>query len=91
MDDLSHLQKKLDEIGVMFYTCVGVMQRDAPPAARAPDEADETANDNAMREELAQKAPDFATQIGKSPSFVHEPAVLRMFTLGDDALHNAWS
>lgn len=63
MDDVSRLQGKLDDLGVMFYTYLGIIQRDAPPRERAPDEADETANDRKAREELRQKTPGFAKAI----------------------------
>lgn len=62
-DSLSLLQRKLDDLGVMFYTYVGIIQRDAPPEARAPDEADELPNDEAMRKELAEKAPEYAKDV----------------------------
>lgn len=63
MDDLSRLQKRMENLGVMFYTYLGIIQRDAPPVSRPPDEADETANDEAMRKELAEKTPSFARDI----------------------------
>lgn len=62
-DDLTRLQGKLDDLGVMFYTYLGIIQRDAPPTERAPDEADEEAGDEQMREELMTKAPGFAESI----------------------------
>jgi len=63
MDDLSRLQKKLDDLGVMFYTYIGILQRDAPPIARAPDETSDLPSDNTKREELAKKAPEYARYI----------------------------
>lgn len=63
MDDLSRLQGKLDDLGVMFYTYLGIIQRDAPPSERAPDEADEVANDQKAREELTAKIPGFAKSV----------------------------
>ncbi|KAI0560397.1 Mediator complex subunit Med21 [Gracilaria domingensis] len=65
MDDLSRLQKKLEELGVKFYECLGVLQRDAPPTSRAPDEKEEVANDEAARKRLASQIPEFATDIVK--------------------------
>ncbi len=65
IDSLSQLQRKLDDLGVMFYTYVGIIQRDAPPTARAPDESDEVQNDEAMRKELAEKSPEYAKDISK--------------------------
>ncbi len=62
-DTLTEVQRKLDDIGIMFYTYVGILQRDAPPAARAPDEAEEAGNDAATRAELASKVPDYARDI----------------------------
>lgn len=47
----------------MFYTYLGIIQRDAPPVARPPDEADEVANDVVVRKELAEKTPGFAKDI----------------------------
>lgn len=64
VDSLTQLQRKIDDIGVMFYTYVGIMQRDAPPVTRPPEEADEVANDEQMRKELAEKAPEYAKDIG---------------------------
>lgn len=65
VDSLSQLQRKLDDLGVMFYTYVGIMQRDAPPAARPPDENDEIQSDEIMRKELSEKAPEYAKDIGE--------------------------
>lgn len=63
MDDLSRLQKRVEDMGVMFYTYLGILQRDAPPTARAPDEKEEMANDEASRKQLANKIPEFAKDI----------------------------
>lgn len=71
-DSLTQLQRKLDDLGVMFYTYVGIMQRDAPPEARAPDEADEVANDDAMRKELAEKAPEYAKDVVRTSKEIDE-------------------
>lgn len=62
-DTLTEVQRKLDDIGIMFYTYVGILQRDAPPSARAPDEADEIKNDSLARAEIAEKVPDYARDI----------------------------
>lgn len=62
-DDLTRLQGKLDDLGVMFYTYLGIIQRDAPPTERPPDEADEVASDQKLREELMTKAPGYAESI----------------------------
>lgn len=62
-DDLSRLQSKLEGLGVLFYECVGVIQRDAPPTSRSPDEADQIAADNKARALLASKTPQFAQDI----------------------------
>lgn len=63
VDDLSRLQSKLDDLGVMFYTYLGILQRDAPPIQRPPEEADEIPNDDKMRNELREKVPTFARDI----------------------------
>lgn len=63
MDDLSRLQKRIEDMGVMFYTYLGILQRDAPPTARAPDEKEEMARDEASRKQLATKIPEFAKDI----------------------------
>lgn len=63
MDDLSRLQKRVEDLGVMFYTYLGVLQRDAPPTSRLPDEKEELANDEVARQQLAKKIPEFATDI----------------------------
>ena len=63
-DSLSQLQRKIDDIGVMFYTYVGIIQRDAPPTERASDKADSLANNQKLRKELAEKTPEFAKDIG---------------------------
>jgi hypothetical protein len=47
----------------MFYTYLGIIQRDAPPSSRAPDEIDEIPGDEASREELRQKIPEFVLDI----------------------------
>lgn len=64
-DALTRLQKKMDELGVMFYTYVGIMQRDAPPISRGPNDVKETVADEAKRKELAARAPEYAKDIGK--------------------------
>lgn len=66
MDDLSRLQKGLDELGVKFYTYIGILQRDAPPITRPPEEADDMPADEVARKELLAKTPDFARDIVKS-------------------------
>lgn len=63
IDDVSRLQAKLDDLGVMFYTYLGIIQRDAPPSERPPDEADERTNDQKLRDELREKTPGFAKSI----------------------------
>lgn len=63
VDDLSRLQTKLDDLGVMFYTYLGILQRDAPPTQRPTEEADQVANDEQMRKELRDKVPIFARDI----------------------------
>ncbi|CAN8076071.1 unnamed protein product [Agarophyton chilense] len=65
MDDLSRLQKKIEELGVKFYEYIGVLQRDAPPISRAPDEKEELVNDEAARNRLASQIPEFASDIVK--------------------------
>jgi hypothetical protein len=62
-DPLTETQKRLDDLCVMFYTYLGIIQRDAPPSSRAPDEIDEIPGDEASREELGQKIPEFALDI----------------------------
>lgn len=63
IDDLSRLQSKLDNLGVMFYTYLGIIQRDAPPKSRPQEEADELVNDAKKRETLKKETPGFAKQI----------------------------
>lgn len=63
MDDLSRLQKALDELSVQLYTCIGIIQRDAPPIARPPEEADEAAADEVERQKLLAKVPQFARDV----------------------------
>jgi hypothetical protein len=63
LDALTETQKRLDDLCVMFYTYIGIIQRDAPPSSRAPDETDEIPGDEASREELRQKIPEFAADI----------------------------
>lgn len=62
-DNVSRLQAKLDDLGVMFYTYLGIIQRDAPPSERPPDEAEENGNDEKARAELNEKTPGFAKSI----------------------------
>lgn len=63
LDDLSRLQKHLEHLGVKFYSCIGVLQRDAPPVSRSPEEAEEATNDEDLRKKLASKTPEFARDI----------------------------
>ena len=63
LDNLSRLQKRMEELGVMFYTYLGIIQRDAPPVTRGPEEADEMQNDTVSRAELVAKLPGFAKEI----------------------------
>lgn len=63
LDDLSLLQKSLDELGEKFYTYIGIIQRDAPPISRPPEELDEVAADETARKELLTKTPGFAREI----------------------------
>lgn len=63
LDAISAAQRKLDDLAVMFYTYTGVIQRDAPPAARVPDEVDELPADEAARADLASKIPEYANDI----------------------------
>lgn len=62
-DDLSRLQTKLDDLGVMFYTYLGILQRDAPPTQRPTDEGDQVGSDEQTRKELREKVPTFARDI----------------------------
>lgn len=70
LDDLSVLQNRLEDLGVMFYTYLGIIQRDAPPVSRLPDEADEAANDALVRNDLHQKAITFANDVVKCSQHV---------------------
>lgn len=63
LDDLSRLQKYLENLGVKFYSCIGVLQQDAPPVTRSPEEAEEVTSDDNMRKQLATKTPEFARDI----------------------------
>lgn len=62
-DDLSHLQRKLDDLGTMFYAHLGILQRDAPPIERTPEEKDEITTDVTTRTELNNKATEYAKEI----------------------------
>lgn len=62
-DSLSQLQRKLDDIGQMFYTYVGIVQRDAPPSGRGADDGGDQSGDAAQRAELFSKIPDYARDI----------------------------
>lgn len=62
-DNVSRLQAKLDDLGVMFYAYLGMIQHDAPPSERPPDEAEEKGNDEKARAELSEKIPGFAKSI----------------------------
>ena len=62
-DDLSQLQKRLDDLGTMFYAYLGILQRDAPPIERTPDEKDEVTRDVTTRTELNNKASEYAKDI----------------------------
>lgn len=63
MDHLSQLQKRLNELGEMLYSHIGVIQRDAPPLERPPDEAEEIPNDSAARKQLESAIPEYAREI----------------------------
>lgn len=63
LDDLSRLQKRIEDLGGMFYTYLGILQRDAPPMDRAPEEIEEKPNDDAARKTLAEKTPEYARDI----------------------------
>jgi Sec-independent protein translocase protein TatA len=63
VDAVTSAQRRLDELAEMLYTYVGVIQRDAPPSARAPDEADEVAGDDALRADLLAKIPEYARDV----------------------------
>eukprot|EP00177_Eucheuma_denticulatum_P007196 GFKZ01013089.1.p3 GENE.GFKZ01013089.1~~GFKZ01013089.1.p3 ORF type:complete len:143 (+),score=24.26 GFKZ01013089.1:216-644(+) len=63
LDDLSRLQKRLEDLGTKFCSCIGVLQRDAPPATRPPEESEEIPNDEIMRRQLETKTPEFARDI----------------------------
>lgn len=53
-DNLTKLQVKLNELGEMFYTYLGILQRDAPPRG---------ANKNENAELLARNIPEYAQDI----------------------------
>lgn len=63
LDAITDAQRRLDDMAVMFYTYTGIIQRDAPPTARVPDELDELPADEAARSELLSKIPDYANDI----------------------------
>lgn len=66
-DPLTQMQKKMDELNVMFYTYAGIMQRDAPPIARSPEESRQIEVDEIKRKQLIARAPEYAQDIGKLP------------------------
>lgn len=72
VDAVTFAQRRLDELAVLMYTYVGVVQRDAPPAARAPDEADVAREDAAAREMLCQRAPEYAADLVRASTAVGE-------------------
>lgn len=64
VDNVTQLQSKIDDLSVMFFTYLGIIQRDAPPTGRHPDEKDEELeSDQAMRKQLAEKMPARARDI----------------------------
>ena len=63
-DPLTQMQKKMDELNVMFYTYAGIMQRDAPPIARGPEESRQIEVDEIKRKQLVARAPEYAQDIG---------------------------
>lgn len=62
-DHLSILQKKLDDLSVMFYSYIGILQRDAPPHERPPEQKDDIANDATARKQLMDNIPKYASDI----------------------------
>lgn len=62
-DAVTAAQRALDDLAVLMFTYVGVVQRDAPPASRAPDDQEEVAGDEAARSELAARAPEYAAEV----------------------------
>lgn len=71
-DAVTAAQRRLDELAVLMYTYVGVVQRDAPPASRAPDETEEEATDAAARLALSARAPEYARDILRASRAVGE-------------------
>jgi hypothetical protein len=71
VDAVTCAQRRLDELAEMLYTYVGVIQRDAPPSARAPDEVEEVPADDALRNELLAKMPEYARDIVRASSDVN--------------------
>lgn len=63
VDDLSRLQKCLEELSDQFFSAIGVLQRDAPPLSRGNGQKDMAAKDEETRQQLAEKAPTFAKRI----------------------------
>lgn len=62
-DAVTAAQRALDALAVSMYTYVGVVQRDAPPASRAPDDQEETPADESARRDLAARAPEYVAEI----------------------------
>jgi hypothetical protein len=74
LDALTEAQKRLDDLSVMFYTYIGILQRDAPPSSRAPDEMDELPADKAVRAELRTKIPEYVSDIVRTSREINTSA-----------------
>lgn len=61
-DSLTNLQVKLNELGEMFYTYLGILQRDAPPR-NANTSAQSKGSNNPSNAELLASIPEFAQDI----------------------------
>jgi hypothetical protein len=84
IDAVTATQRRLDELAVLMYTYVGVVQRDAPPASRAPEDAEEAAADDAARAALAVRAPEYARDIVRASQAVADAIARVEAEIGDD-------
>eukprot|EP01116_Phalansterium_solitarium_P012452 TRINITY_DN28732_c0_g1_i1.p1 TRINITY_DN28732_c0_g1~~TRINITY_DN28732_c0_g1_i1.p1 ORF type:complete len:200 (-),score=9.66 TRINITY_DN28732_c0_g1_i1:248-790(-) len=61
MDRLTELQFEIDELTRMFFTCIGVLQRDAPPSYSLGQEVPPGTEER--RESIQKQVKDMAMQV----------------------------
>lgn len=66
-DSLTDVQNHLDNLNQMFFTCIGVIQRDAPPYMQTVDAEQQKINDafNTQLKDMASQVAVVAKQINK--------------------------